>query len=95
MEALSSRCVEPGEGEKDSMEIYPSNPSIPREKDVELNIDHGKPPLNEALPSSSDNGGGRSSALPCSDVKKGLDRGVMEEDGMDFDGGGGSAAASD
>lgn len=93
--ALSNRCVEPGEGEKDSMEVYPSNPSVPRKKDVELSTNYGKQPLNQAPPSSSDNGGGCSSTLPCSDVRKGLDRGVVEEDGMDFDGGGGVFAAFD
>ena len=63
------------------MEIYLLNPSVPREKDVKLSIDHGKSPLNEVAPSSSDNGGGCSPALPCSDVRKGLDRGVAKEDG--------------
>lgn len=83
--ALSDRCVEPGEGEKDSMEVCPSNPSVPKEKDVELSTNYGKPPLNQVLPSSSNNGGGCSSMLPYSDVRKGPDRGVIEKDGMDFD----------
>lgn len=83
--ALSDRCVEPGEGEKDSMEVFPSNPSVPKEKDVELSTNYGKPPLNQVLPSSSNNGGGCSSMLPYSDVRKGPDRGVVEKDGMDFD----------
>ena len=74
------------------------------EKDVrdlaDINIGHGKSTFNEtysSLPTndgvqpalnSSGNGDGHSTTSSNSDVREGLDRGVVEEDGMEFDGGG-------
>ena len=82
---------------------------VVREKDVRLsadiNICHGKLTLNEASSSFPTNGGvqpafnslgngdGHSTAPPNFDAREGSDRGVVEEDGMEFDGRGKADAA--
>ena len=64
---------------------------------VDINISHGKSTFNESylsLPTnngvqpalnSSGNGDGHSTTSSNTNVREGLDRGVVEEDGMEFD----------
>ena len=82
---------------------------VVKEKDVrisaDINIGHGKLTLNGASSSfptndgvqpafiSLGNGDGHSTALPNFNARGGLDKGVAEEDGMEFDGRGKADAA--